>query len=35
MPEDLVARATDMLIVAALFTAKALLALGALPPLAA
>jgi hypothetical protein len=34
MPEDFIARAIDLLIVAALFTGQALVALGALPLLA-
>ena len=35
MPEDIVARAIDVLIVAALFAGQAMVALGALPSLAA
>jgi hypothetical protein len=33
MPEDLLARAVDLMIVAALFAGQAMIALGALPPL--
>jgi hypothetical protein len=35
MPEDLAARAIDLLLVAALFASQALIAMGALPALAA